>query len=115
MQRLSGKTRSSMSESVNVEAKVPKGYARTSYEIEGFNTAYNRLACGPNGRRIHQTRLPIVFASDTTRDIPDGVTVEALLSVCSDHLEGEFNTPDSGEASARASALIRRAIKELTH
>ncbi len=50
-------------EVVAVDPDVPRGCASVSYEIEGFDTAYNPLAKKINGRRIRQTSLPIVFDS----------------------------------------------------
>lgn len=95
---------------IAVDTDVPEGFAHLCYEIDGFNTAYNPLATVANGRRISQTRLPIVFHSGLERDQDDGVRVEDLLTVCSDHLNTQKKTPNNDEAYAEASALIHRAI-----
>ena len=100
-------------EIVTVDPDVPRGFSHVSYEIDGFNTAYNPLARKVNGRRIQQTVLPIVFESGLDKDVPDGVSVEAILAVCSDHLDTRQQTPNSNEAYAKASAFLKRAIDEL--
>lgn len=95
---------------IAVDTNVPKGFAHLCYEIGGFNTAYNPLATEVNGHRIRQTCLPIVFNSGLEKDQDDGVRVEDILTVCSDHLNTQQQTPNNDEAYAEASALIHRAI-----
>lgn len=103
-----------ISGSIAVDTNVPHGFAHVCYEIAGFNTAYNPLATSTNGQRIRQTSLPIVFESGMPRrGEADGVSVEAVLAVCNDHLDTKMATPNGDEAYAEASAHIRRAIEIL--
>jgi hypothetical protein len=95
---------------IQVENKVPAGFAHMVYEISGFNTAHNPLAPTHNGVRMRQSKLPIVFHSGLEGDQDDGVRVEALLAVCEDHLNTHRNTPGASDVFAEASSKIRSAI-----
>jgi hypothetical protein len=99
-------------EVVEVDENVPRGCAPVSYEIEGFDTAYNPLVKKAGGRRVRQTSLPITFASGL-RDTQDGVSVEAVLSVCSSHLDSKQLTPEANPVYAKASAHLRKALELL--
>lgn len=101
-------------EVVAVDTDVPRGCAPVTYEIDGFDTAYNPLAKKINGRRIRQTTLPIVFDSGLDDRTHDGVSVEALLAVCADHIDSKQMTPEASAAHAKATAHIKKAIAVLT-
>lgn len=101
-------------EAVVVDTDVPRGCAPVTYEIDGFDTVHNPLARKVNGRRIRQTTLPIVFSSGLENSANDGVSVEAVLAVCSDHLGSKQMTPEANAAYAKATAHIKKALEALT-
>jgi hypothetical protein len=102
----------SPSEVVEVDTNVPRGCAPVSYKIEGFDTVYNPIVKRANGHRQRQTSLPITFASGVN-DVQDGVSVEAVLSVCSSHLDSKQLTPDANPLVAKANAHLRKALELL--
>jgi hypothetical protein len=100
-------------EVVAVDPNVPRGCPRVAYDISGYDSVGNPLAPKKNGMRMRQTSLPIVFRSGLKAANADGVSVEAILAACFDHLESKQHTPDATPAEAKAASLIRKAMKTL--
>jgi len=100
-------------EVVTVDPNVPLGCPRVAYDISGYDSVGNPLVPKRNGMRLRQTSLPIVFRSGLNGTRADGVSVEAILTACFDHLESKQKTPDANVADAKAASLIRKAMKAL--
>lgn len=93
----------------------PPGFANVRYDIVGFNTVYNSAAACAGGMPARFTRLPIIFHSGPiTYDMPlNGVTVESLLAVISDHLNGLQNSPEACMENQMAKDYVDAALSML--
>lgn len=90
-----------------------RGAPTHRYLIEGFDTSQNRSV--RDGGFVPRFRdLTIIFNSDEAGfdDMPNGVTVDALLAVVEDHLESRLRGP-SGTLNQQMAAEYIRNAREL--
>ncbi len=88
-----------------------RGQAAHRYDIEGFDTTNNRAVRG--GGFVPRFRnLAVIFASEdgAANDVvPDGVTIDALLAIVADHLQGLQSGPTGSQGKQLALEYIESA------
>ncbi len=88
-----------------------RGMPAHRYDVEGFDTANNR-AVRSGGFVPRFRQLSIIFATEESaaNDIgPDGVTMEALLAILGDHLQGLQSGPTASQGKQLALEYIEAA------
>lgn len=79
---------------ITAEEPTFRGAATHRYIIEGFDTSQNRAV--RDGGFVPRFRdMTIIFNTDDNEydEMPDGVTIDALLAVLEDHIESRLRGP----------------------
>jgi len=97
-----------------VNHPVP-GVPTNRYIISGFNTGYNTAANDPHNPPAYFNCTQLIFQDGPLSfdSPPNGVTVDAVLAVCADHLDSKQGTLEMTEEERMANVYLKQALSLL--
>ena len=99
---------------IEVDERMGPGGAAHHYEITGFDTQNNTFSISLAGFASHFTRLPVIFQDGPVPEKGcNGITIEALLAICIDRLEGFQSGDYPCEENAKAIEGMEMALESL--
>lgn len=99
---------------IEVRDAAGPGGANHRYDVVGFDTTGNPSAVDENGYATHFSRLPVIFQHGVVVDGKmNGVTMESLLAICEDRLQGFQSGQFACVENERALVGVQKAIAAL--
>lgn len=100
------------SSALRITADQPpfRGMASHRYIVEGFDTAQNR-AVRTGGFVPRFRELSLIFATEGASNdaYPDGISMDAVLAILADHLQGQLSGPNGSMGKQLALEYIESA------